>query len=130
VKVALALVALAAAAPAQAAGPLVSSHREYGGIVGGSADVQVARDGRTATRSRDCSRSFTISAKRLHRLRVHLRRARRRAHPRTVDQPSAEAPSVEIRSGRMHLFYRGFGVAPAAAQPLIDDLDRIAELRC
>jgi hypothetical protein len=126
----IALLALAGGGSAEARGPLVTFHRDYGGIVGGSADLRIERDGRaTSTRCGDGA-PFTLGPKQLHALRADLRRARHHAHPRTREQYSSEAPAVDITSGTMHLRYVGFGVAPRAAQPLIDRLDRIATRGC
>jgi hypothetical protein len=132
----IALLALAGSGSAEARGPLVTFHRDYGGIVGGSADLRIERDGRTAAEARppggcgDERRTFRLSAGQLQKLRADLRHARRKARPRKREQYSSEAPAVDITSGTMHLRYVGFGVAPPAAQPLIDRLDRIAVRNC
>jgi hypothetical protein len=129
----IALLMLGGGGSAEASGPLVVFHREYGGFTGGVADVRIARDGRTVASSRRCEedpRTFRLGRKERRALRRDLRRARRKAHPRTRDEYSSEAPSVDITSGKLRLHYRGFGVAPPAAQPLIDRLDRIATRNC
>ena len=127
------LVLLAGGGTAHADGPLVVYHREFGGFVGGVADVRVERDGRTTASSTRCGgerHTFELTAKRLHRLRSALRHARREAHPRRRDVGGPEASVADITSGRLRLYYRGFGSEPEGARPLIQRLDRIAELRC
>jgi hypothetical protein len=132
----IALLALAGGGSAEASGPLVTFHRDYGGIVGGRADVRIERDGHTVADARPpggCAnqqRTFRLTHKQLHALRADLRHARHKAHPRKREEYSSEAPAVDITSGTMHLRYVGFGVAPRAAQPLIDRLDRIAVRNC
>jgi len=133
VNTALVMLLLLAAAPARADAPLVTYHLEYGGIVGGVADGTVQRDGRATTASTRCdgrTHHFRLRVKQLRQLRADLRHARRHAHPRERDVGGPEASLAEVTSRRLHLRYHGFGSVPRGAEPLVDDLYRIATMRC
>jgi hypothetical protein len=125
-----------AAETPRATGPLVVYERGYGGYTGGMAELRVGRDGIATLRGgapgdgcRNERTSFRLSPAELDRLNGMLTRAGE-ISPRSASHPAVEAPSYRIATGGVELRYVGFDATPAAAQPLVGELDLLVRNHC
>ena len=112
--------------------PLVVYHREYGGIVGGTADLTVRPDG-TASVTQGFGTNLCgprishVPAGQVTRLRRLLARARTQRPRRRVVHFS-ESPGVRIRSGGVRLEFVGV-LIPRKVFPATVLLDRLITAR-
>jgi hypothetical protein len=108
-------------------GPLVRYDRQFGGVVGGSVQLTVGRDGHVTGRHNiggGTPIDVHLRPEELERIEHAVDRARD-ARPRRREEPSSEAPRVRLVLGDVELRYVGFAVVPDAALPLVHELDRV-----